>query len=252
MSTDARLAFDPDPEDGLEVYLGEFSELDGQDIAGGHDCDSAREPAFNESRNSGFEPCEGRIEMSDKKRKVVQKRQEQAKVENKTDALDEKWWKGSWENYEIKLLVVLQGENEQRCLPARPKKRLIPNRPSQARPTKLLSFVISNKASFPCPRTYHDSGMHYRPILTPSARSLRVQILSLSRLASTAPASKPQQPKAKSTHQPGGQGDRLSVLPFILIFFAGTGSYLWLVKSRAKQAQGPVSGETKKTGRYQR
>src|SRR2546423_9472371 len=55
-----------------------------------------------------------------------------------------------------------------------------------------------------------------------------------------------------STHRPGGQGDRLRFFPFLVIFLACSGTYMYMVKTRAGQPQPEISGETRKTGRYQR
>lgn len=46
-------------------------------------------------------------------------------------------------------------------------------------------------------------------------------------------------PSGKTTqpHRPGGQGDRLRIFPLIFIFCAATGTYVLMVRQRAKQAE---------------
>lgn len=59
---------------------------------------------------------------------------------------------------------------------------------------------------------------------------------------------KPQQ----STHRPGGQDDPIKFWPLFAIFVLGSGTYALMVKRRAALPQQEISGETRKTGRYQR
>lgn len=42
--------------------------------------------------------------------------------------------------------------------------------------------------------------------------------------------------KATQPHRPGGQGDRLRIFPLIFLFCAATGTYVLMVRQRAKQA----------------
>lgn len=93
------------------------------------------------------------------------------------------------------------------------------------------------------PRTFHSTARSFH--LTFSRSSSITQSLR----AHSTPTNKPPQ---ASTHRPGGQGDRLRFFPFLVIFLACSGTYVWMVKSRASQPQPEISGETRKTGRYQR
>lgn len=56
----------------------------------------------------------------------------------------------------------------------------------------------------------------------------------------------------QSSHRPGGQSDQVKFFPLLAIFLLGTGAYVYMVKKRAALPQQEISGETKKTGRYQR
>lgn len=59
-------------------------------------------------------------------------------------------------------------------------------------------------------------------------------------------------PAPQSSHRPGGNGEPIKWLPLIAIFGIGSGAYVLMVKKRASLEQVPISGETRKTGRYQR
>lgn len=59
-------------------------------------------------------------------------------------------------------------------------------------------------------------------------------------------------PTEQSTHRPGGHGEPIKWFPLIAIFFIGSGAYVLMVKKRASLEQKEISGETRKTGRYQR
>jgi hypothetical protein len=59
-------------------------------------------------------------------------------------------------------------------------------------------------------------------------------------------------PAQQSSHRPGGQGEPIKWIPLVAIFVIGSGAYVLMVKKRAALEQKEISGETRKTGRYQR
>merc|ERR1712230_68661 len=59
-------------------------------------------------------------------------------------------------------------------------------------------------------------------------------------------------PAPQSSHRPGGQGEPIKWIPLVAFFFIGSGTYVLMVRKRASLSQQEISGETRKTGRYQR
>jgi hypothetical protein len=52
--------------------------------------------------------------------------------------------------------------------------------------------------------------------------------------------------------KPAKRTDEIKFFPLLAIFLLGTGAYVYMVKQRAALPQQEISGETRKTGRYQR
>ncbi|KAF7513655.1 hypothetical protein GJ744_007706 [Endocarpon pusillum] len=94
------------------------------------------------------------------------------------------------------------------------------------------------------------------PSVIRSTRSNQHQVCktahNVSRASSGLPSSNASAPKTPPRNTSGPQGAPLSFFPFLFIFIAGSAAYAYMVKARASQSQQPVSGETRKNGRYQR
>src|ERR1700742_2122575 len=89
------------------------------------------------------------------------------------------------------------------------------------------------------------SSLYVRPSL-PSARRYSSPPISSAVKSTSSSGANP-----TSKHRPGGQGDRLSFFPFLLLFLASSGSYLLLVKKRTGQSN-TVSSESRRKAHTER
>ena len=61
----------------------------------------------------------------------------------------------------------------------------------------------------------------------------------------------PETPPKQNTHQPGGLGERLPIIPFALILVTTSGLYMYMVKRKVQAAEEARAPQTT-TARYRR